>query len=45
MNPHLRKLIMNKPKIYNHKSLIEQLNQQKHVFYLIEKDKFDASAY
>jgi RimJ/RimL family protein N-acetyltransferase len=28
-------------KIYNHKSLIEQLNQQKHVFYLIEKDNID----
>ena len=28
-------------KIYNYESLIEQLNQQKHVFYLIEKDKID----
>lgn len=28
-------------KIYNHESLIEQLNQQKHVFYLIEKDNID----
>ena len=28
-------------KIYNYESLIEQLNQQKHVFYLIEKDNID----
>ncbi|MBK6983678.1 MAG: GNAT family N-acetyltransferase [Bacteroidetes bacterium] len=28
-------------KIYNHESLIEQLNQLKHVFYLIEKDNID----
>ncbi len=28
-------------KMYNHESLIEQLNQQKHVFYLIDKDNVD----
>lgn len=28
-------------KMYNHESLIEQLNQQKHEFYLIEKDNVD----